>query len=122
MTEPGRVPVVTPHGSYDVLIGPGLLAGLPALVEQEAPAHRYALIADDSVAAIYAERVSRAFAARDLRIDLFTFPAGEAHKNRESWALLSDRMFASGIGRDTVVIALGGGVTGDLAGFVAAAI
>ena len=120
MTEAGRVPVVTPHGSYDVLIGPGLLAGLPELVGREAPAHRYALIADDRVAAIYAERISRAFAAHDLRIDLFTFPAGEAHKSRESWALLSDRMFAAGMGRDTAVIALGGGVTGDLAGFVAA--
>ena len=119
MTEPGRVPVATPHGAYDVLIGPGLLDELPALLDTEAPAHRYALIADDRVAALYAERVSAA-AGRLGRVDVFTFPAGEAHKNRASWGDLSDRMFAAGIGRDAAVIALGGGVTGDLAGFVAA--
>ncbi len=48
------------------------------------------------------------------------FPAGEWNKTRETWAELSDAMLADNVGRDSVVVALGGGVTGDLAGFVAA--
>jgi 3-dehydroquinate synthase len=47
-------------------------------------------------------------------------PAGEAHKTRDTWAHLTDEMLAAGCGRDTTVVALGGGVVGDLAGFVAA--
>jgi 3-dehydroquinate synthase len=53
------------------------------------------------------------------RVELFTVPPGEAHKTRESWARLTDSMLAAGCGRDTTVLALGGGVIGDLAGFVA---
>src|SRR5699024_9610756 len=52
--------------------------------------------------------------------ELFVFPEGEAHKNRDQWIALSDAMLAAGLGRDSAVIALGGGVSGDLAGFVAA--
>jgi 3-dehydroquinate synthase len=51
---------------------------------------------------------------------VFEFPAGEAHKTRATWMDLSDRLLARGIGRDAAVIALGGGVVGDVAGFVAA--
>jgi 3-dehydroquinate synthase len=52
--------------------------------------------------------------------DVLTTPFGESNKTRETWARLTDQMLANGYGRDCVVIALGGGVVGDLAGFVAA--
>jgi 3-dehydroquinate synthase len=52
--------------------------------------------------------------------DVLTIPFGEANKTRETWARLTDQMLAKGYGRDSAVIALGGGVVGDLAGFVAA--
>jgi 3-dehydroquinate synthase len=52
--------------------------------------------------------------------EVLTIPAGESNKTRESWARLTDQMLAKKFGRDSVVIALGGGVVGDLAGFVAA--
>src|SRR2546426_1907938 len=55
-----------------------------------------------------------------LPAQLFEFPAGEWNKTRETWALLCDRMLAAQFGRDAAVIALGGGVVGDVAGFVAA--
>ncbi|MBW3630917.1 MAG: 3-dehydroquinate synthase, partial [Gemmatimonadetes bacterium] len=84
MSEQGRVPVQTPHGSYAVLIGSGVLDDLAPTVQREAPAHRYALIADDTVASLYAEQVSRALSAIG-RVDLFTFPAGESRKSRETW-------------------------------------
>lgn len=51
---------------------------------------------------------------------MLTIPAGEEHKNRDTWSHLTDELLASGAGRDTTIIALGGGVVGDLAGFVAA--
>jgi 3-dehydroquinate synthase len=119
-TEGQGVGVRTPDGEYEVLIGQGLLEGLPELLRSAAPAHRYALIADDRVAGLYGERLADALRAAGAPVELLTFPAGESQKSRESWAALSDAMFAAGLGRDSAVLALGGGVTGDLAGFVAA--
>jgi len=55
-----------------------------------------------------------------LDVPVLTFPAGEASKTRETWAHLTDQLLQRGFGRDTALVALGGGVTGDLAGFVAA--
>lgn len=105
---------------YDVLVGEGLLRGLPRLLEAACPAHRYALISDQRVADLHAASVENTLRAAGLRVDTFTFPAGEASKTRETWARISDEMFAAGMGRDAAVLALGGGVTGDLAGFVSA--
>src|SRR6185312_7677005 len=58
--------------------------------------------------------------ARGANVQLFEFPAGEWNKTRETWARLSDRLLEHQFGRDSAVIALGGGVVGDVAGFVAA--
>jgi len=55
-----------------------------------------------------------------LDASLYTFPAGEASKTRKSWSILTDEMLEAGFGRDACVVAVGGGVTTDLAGFVAA--
>jgi 3-dehydroquinate synthase len=106
--------------SYQVLVGAGLLRSLPGLLAEHAPAHRYALIADSTVTELHGRALHRELEAAGVRCDLLTFPAGEAHKNRASWAELTDGMLAAGLGRDGAVLALGGGVTGDLAGFVAA--
>jgi 3-dehydroquinate synthase len=105
--------------SYDVLVGGGVLARLPEVLARACPAARYALIADAAVAREYARPVSRLIGAVGP-CDVFTFPAGERSKTREQWTALSDAMLAAGVGRDGAVVALGGGVTGDLAGFVAA--
>ncbi len=106
--------------SYDILIGRGLLADLPALVKAACPASGYAVITDSHVAKLYGEKlVARCHDAK-LHMELFAFPAGEWNKTRETWASLSDRMLARHFGRDSAVIALGGGVAGDVAGFVAA--
>ncbi|HMC18991.1 MAG TPA: 3-dehydroquinate synthase [Gemmatimonadales bacterium] len=106
--------------SYDILIGRGLLADLPALVKAACPANGYAVITDSHVAKLYGEKlVARCHDAK-LHVELFAFPAGEWNKTRETWAALSDRMLARHFGRDSAVIALGGGVAGDVAGFVAA--
>lgn len=122
MTGSGEsaVPVQHGGGAYEVLVGPGLLARLPALLDERAPAFRYAVVADRTVADLHAGRVLADMAAAGLRAELFPFPAGEASKNRSEWRRLTDALLDRGYGRDTAVVALGGGVTGDLAGFVAA--
>lgn len=109
----GRLP-------YRVLVGRGALGRLAGLV-QGVPAARWAVIADATAAthlgAAVQAQLSEAAGTPAL---LLTVPPGEAHKTRETWAALTDRLFAAGCGRDTAVLALGGGVVGDLAGFVAA--
>jgi 3-dehydroquinate synthase len=94
------------------------LSSIGPLARELAPAHRYALITDSNVGPLYAKTIASQFDSGS--IDIFTIPAGETNKTRETWARLTDEMLAKGYGRDAAVIALGGGVVGDLAGFVAA--
>ena len=105
-------------GRYDVLVAPGSIGSIAEVVADVAPAHRYAIITDDNVRPRYADRVAESLGRERTRV--YSIPAGESHKTRERWASLTDAMLADGLGRDSVVIALGGGVVGDLAGFVAA--
>ena len=107
-----------PVGSYQVHLGTGLLDRAAEIIRTAAPAHRYAIISDENVAPLYAARVRHALPSGHT--ELFTIPAGEAEKTREQWARLTDALLAAGFGRDTTILALGGGVIGDLAGFVAA--
>ncbi len=104
---------------YPVLIGRGLLAELPGLLDP-AQGRRCAVISDETVGALYGAEVTSRLAASGRRASLFTFPAGESSKNRAEWARLTDALLDDGCGRDTLIVAVGGGVTGDLAGFVAA--
>jgi 3-dehydroquinate synthase len=78
------------------------------------------VIADETVAELYGDAIREGLEARGREAALFTFPPGEASKNREEWARLTGAMLKAGFGRDSAVVAVGGGVTGDLAGFVAA--
>lgn len=123
MTGPGTdrvVRVSAGAGAYDVIVGVGALERLPDLLGTRAPAFRYAVVSDSRVADLHGERIRARCAEAGLRVDLFTFPEGEASKTREQWAALTDALLDAGCGRDTVVLAAGGGVTTDLAGFVAA--
>jgi len=104
--------------TYTVTIAPDALSGVGDLVRAVASAHRYAIVTDSNVGPAYASRVRTALG--DAHTVVFTIPAGEAHKTRDTWAALTDEMLGAGLGRDTTVLALGGGVVGDLAGFVAA--
>lgn len=101
-----------------MIISPGALGRAGEMVREAAPAFRYVIITDDVVGPLYASRVAASFG--DARVDLLTIPTGEHHKTRESWARLTDELLALECGRDTTIVALGGGVIGDLAGFVAA--
>ena len=107
---------------YQVHVGGGMLNALGAVCHRVSPAHRYAIISDDEVARHWLPAASDAItsAIRGAHVSTTTFPAGEASKTRERWVQLTDWLLSEGASRDTVVIALGGGVVGDLAGFVAA--
>ncbi len=106
--------------SYDVVVGRGALKDLPALLRERCPAHTYAVIADRRVADLHAAPLMAALAAAGLDARLFAFTAGEWNKTRQAWSDLTDALLAAHVGRDGAVIAFGGGVAGDLAGFVAA--
>jgi 3-dehydroquinate synthase len=116
-----RVPLVEQRdASYDILIGQGLVQQLDRILPQYCPAAAYALIADSHVAKLYGESIAHQVSGAGCQVELLTFPAGESNKTRDTWASLSDQMLAAHLGRDAAVIGLGGGVVGDVAGFVAA--
>ena len=116
-----RVPLVEQRdASYDILIAPGLIQQLDKVLPQYCPAAAYALISDSQVGKLYGEDLVTRLSAIAYRAELFTFPAGESNKTRETWAAISDQMLAAHLGRDCAVIALGGGVVNDVGGFVAA--
>ncbi len=95
-----------------MIVRSGARTDLAALLEERHPGARVAVIADTNVAAVLGSPLGSAL--------LFAFPAGEANKSRATWAELTDRLLASRFDRHSVVVAFGGGVTTDLAGFVAA--
>jgi 3-dehydroquinate synthase len=112
-------PVSVRHalGSYPVYVEPGVLGRLGELVSRHLPRRRLALLADDTV-----HRLLREGQLSGARWDetVLTFPAGERSKTRDTWGRLTDELIRLGFGRDSGIVAMGGGVTGDLAGFVAA--
>ena len=103
---------------YTITISPGILESAGVLINAATRAHRYAIIADIAVAARFGGRLLGSFAHGQAQ--LFTVGSGEAYKTRQSWARLTDEIADAGFGRDAAIVSLGGGVTGDLAGFVAA--
>ena len=111
-------PRLTPTRGYRVHVAPSALDAIGSVVRVAARAHRYAIVTDSNVGPLYASRVRESL--NDQQSQAFTFPAGEEHKTRETWAWITDEMLGAGYGRDSAIIALGGGVVGDVAGFVAA--
>jgi 3-dehydroquinate synthase len=103
---------------YTIHVGRGLIDQAGKIARAAVKAHRWAIISDTNVAPLYAARVAATFGG--ARVDTFTVPAGEANKTREQWSRLTDELLAAGFARDGAIIALGGGMVGDLAGFVAA--
>ena len=126
------VPVRHATGQYDVHIEAGILLSLPELLTAALGRRKLVLITDDIVGRYYDEWTrgtaeARALGARSsdagirLRCEArLSFPAGEESKTRETWIRLSDEMLGQGLDRQAGIVALGGGVVGDLAGFVAA--
>ena len=112
-----RVDTNTP---YDILIERGLLDRSGELVRSVSAAKKDCVITDSNVGAIYAERVLTSLKEADFETELFTFPAGESSKRLDTVAAMLSYMADFHMSRGDIVVALGGGVTGDMAGFAAA--
>lgn len=108
--------------SYDVRIAPGLLAHAGQAVGEWTGARQAIVISDSTVAPLHAQGVLDSLTEANIATRLLTFPAGEPNKTLATVSTLLAGLLAHDppIDRKTVVVALGGGVTGDLAGFVAA--
>jgi len=103
---------------YEIVIGNGLLVDHASYLKTLAS--RFAIITDDKVAILYGEKLKNSLVASELVVHLFYFTHGEENKTRATKELLENQMFEAGLGRDTCVIALGGGVVTDVAGYLAA--
>ena len=114
------VTVPLPQGGYPVHIRRGVLRGAGALL-RPLGIRRWAVAADETVAALYGGAVLDSLRHTGLSAELLTFPEGERHKTPETWLNLCRDLAQRGFTRADGLLALGGGVTGDLAGFAAAA-
>ena len=103
---------------YPVHVGHGVIGSLAELVPALARAHRVAVVTDDVVGPLYASRIASQLG--EDRSLLISIPPGEEHKTRLTWARITDALLEARFGRDSLLIALGGGVVGDVTGFVAA--
>jgi 3-dehydroquinate synthase len=105
---------------YEVLIGSGLLERVGELIVNQLRLKRCAIVSDTNVASQFAERVRESLTASGFQPTLVTIPAGEKSKTIEKVGAICDQMIAGALDRQSFVIGLGGGVIGDISGFVAA--
>ena len=106
--------------SYDILVGAGLLANAGKWIAPHLGSGEVRIVTDENVAAHYLQRLESALAASGIASRSFVLPPGEESKSFSVLERLCDSLLASGIERGTTLLALGGGVIGDLAGFAAA--
>ncbi len=114
-----RVTVPVPGHPYDVTIGSGLLADAAELVPPVPGATTAFVVSDRTVADLWFDVLARSLADRGLSPVLLTVPAGEEAKSLQSYGTLLHQLAGREAHRDDLVVALGGGAVGDLAGFVA---
>jgi 3-dehydroquinate synthase len=119
------IPVRLPGGkdrSYSILIAPGALAQLPALVASRWKGRSVFVITDTNVNRLYGRTVTRGLVAAGFEPVLLGVPAGEESKSIDVYYAVLTALLENRIRRGSVIIALGGGVVGDLAGFAAASV
>lgn len=104
---------------YEVIIGPGLLAGIGGIAEVR-PGRPVCVVSDETVLGLYGAGVVEALNAAGARVGSVVVPAGEASKSFSQLERVLDGLMAQGLDRSSLVVALGGGVVGDLAGLAAA--
>lgn len=105
---------------YDVLIGEGLIDRAGELTRRVIRPCRCVIVTDDNVDELYGDRVQITFSYAGFDVRRFAFPAGESMKNLETLSDILEYMAAEQLTRSDLVVALGGGVVGDMAGFASA--
>ena len=106
--------------TYPIIIKQGLLDDVGIELQRNQYAKRYGVIADDHVAGLFGDRLLASLRENDINADMITFAHGESSKNLTTVADLASSLARLGFDRKDGLIALGGGVTGDITGFVAA--
>ena len=117
---PRRLAVALSSASYDVVVGDGLLARAGALLAPVIPQKRAIVVTDTTVAALHLPALLDGLAQTGIATQQIVVAPGEASKSMASYARVVDSLLDAAVERRTTVIALGGGVVGDLAGFAAA--
>jgi 3-dehydroquinate synthase len=115
-----QIEVHSPAGNYVVRVGEGLLNQLGGLLREEGLTGKAAVVTDETAARLHATTALHALAATGIAAVLVTLPVGEAHKNLDTVRRLYDQFLDAGLDRTSTIVALGGGVVGDTAGFAAA--
>jgi 3-dehydroquinate synthase len=118
--SPRRLSVVLPSTSYDVVVGDELLARAGAMLAPRMDQKRAVVVTDAAVARLHLPTLLRGLASTGVSTSQIVVPQGEASKSLASWQSVVDQMLEARVERRTTIIALGGGVVGDLAGFAAA--
>src|SRR5204862_3575162 len=106
--------------NHPVLVDAGLLRQLGDYTRKCLTSEKCAIISDSNVAPLFSDCITKSLNSAGFRWTLITIRAGEKSKTLEQVAVICDRMIAAGLGRQSFVVGLGGGMIGDISGFVAA--
>ncbi len=106
--------------SYNIMVGQGLLKQAGGLISPLLTGNKVVIVSDSNVAPLYLAKLEASLSDAGIKHSAVTLTAGEKTKSFEHLQVLTDTLFRNGIDRKTVLIALGGGVIGDLSGFCAA--
>ena len=115
-----KIPINLKERAYDILVMSGLFDDLSAKIEHFIKGRRVLLVTDSNVEKLYADKVVKKLQHSASVVTTTVFPAGEKSKNLATMEKLYSQAVEAGMDRSSVVIALGGGVVGDVAGFLAA--
>ncbi len=112
--------VVKGEDGYDILISRGLLSASGEHIRRVTAAEKALIITDSNVGPLYSKAVKASLEGAGFAVSVFSFPAGEASKNLHTVTDMIEAMCEAQLTRTDIVVALGGGVTGDMAGFASA--
>ncbi len=115
-----KIPVGLGERSYDIIAGQGILGSAAEYLAPFVKGRKCLLLTDSNVGPIYAKKVSEMLTAAGAEAFTFTFPAGEENKTLETVGGICSYAVKHGLDRSSLIVALGGGVCGDIAGFAAA--
>ncbi len=114
-----RILRVKTKPSYEIIIKEGLLKEIPQNIKNFCDFGKVAIITDNIVKNFYGEKLLKSFIKENIKAEIFSFPAGESSKNINTVIRLARKMIQKNFDRKDIILALGGGVVGDVAGFLA---
>ena len=120
--EPTTVNVGLGNRAYDIVIGRGVVGSLAARIAALKPGARLAIVTDENVAHAHLESIAQQLSAAGMTTSRIVVPPGEGSKSFASFERVCDALIEARIERNDLIIALGGGVVGDLAGYAAASV